>query len=127
MMGAFFLKEYERRPTDVTSMQATVRIAVADIIDLYDKDEAIANKLFLDKTIQVKGLITEILNQQDTLINIFLGDKNGVHKVSCLLDKRHFKAIKNYTVGQQISIKGICTGYLIDVELNRCVVVDSNE
>lgn len=126
-MGTFFIKEYVRKPADLTNIQATVKIAVADIIDLYDKDEAVANKLFLNKTIQVNGAITEIVNQQDTLINIFLGDKNALHKVSCLMDKRHFTGIKNYTIGQQISIKGICTGYLIDVELNRCVVVDTNE
>ena len=29
---------------------------------------------------------------------------------------------KVFTPGAQITIKGICTGYLMDVELNRCVV-----
>ena len=108
-------------------MQPSTKTNVADIVDLYENDEAKANKLFLDKTIQVHGPVTEIVNQQDTLINVFLGDINSLHKVSCLLDKKHFNLIKKYTAGQQITIKGICTGFLMDVELNRCIVVDNNE
>ena len=127
LITAFFLKEYYRKPADVMGMQLSVKTTVADIVDLYENDEAKANKLFLDKTIQVKGAVTEIVNQQDTLINVFVGDTNSLHKVSCLLDKRHFNSIKKYTEGQQITIKGICTGFLMDVELNRCVIVEDNE
>lgn len=127
LLIAFFLKEYFRRPKDVTNIQPTTKTIVVDIVDLYENDEAQANKLFLDKTIQVQGPVTEIINQQDTLINVFMGDTNALHKVSCLLDKRHFNSIKKYAAGQQITIKGICTGFLMDVELNRCVVVDNNE
>lgn len=127
LLTAFFLKEYFRKPADVMGMQPSIKTTVADIVDLYENDEAKANKLFLDKTIQINGAITEIVNQQDTLINVFVGDTNSLHKVSCLLDKRHFNSIKKYTAGQQITLKGICTGFLMDVELNRCVIVDDNE
>jgi len=42
--------------------------------------------------------------------------------VSCLMDSSYIKLKKVFTPVAQITIKGICTGYLMDVELNRCVV-----
>ncbi len=127
IMTGYLYKEYHRQLADITSVQPVAKINVAAIVNLYQNDETKANQQYLNKTIQVKGAITEIINQQDTLINVFIGDTNSVHNVSCLLDKRHFNTIKKYTTGQQITIKGICTGFLLDVELNRCVIVQDNQ
>lgn len=127
VLAGYFYKEYYRRPADITSIQPAEKVNAASIVSLYQNDEAKANQQYLNKMVQVQGAITEIINQQDTLINVFIGDTNSVHNVSCLLDKRHFNAIKKYTAGQQITIKGICTGFLLDVELNRCVIVQDNK
>ena len=83
-----------------------------------------ANHQYLGKTIQVQGTIAEIVKQQDTLANVMIGDEASMHKVSCLLDKQHIGLINQYKAGQQITIKGICTGFLMDIELNRCVIVE---
>lgn len=127
VVAGYFYKEYQRKPADITTVQPVAKINVAAIVDLYENDESKANQQYLGKTIQVTGPITEIINQQDTLINVLMGDTNSLHKVSCLLDKRHINAIKKYKTGQQITIKGICAGFLLDVELNRCVIVEDDK
>lgn len=127
ILAGYSYKEYYRKPADISTVEPAAQINVAAIVKLYQNDETKANQQYLNKTIQVEGSITQIINQQDTLINVFLGDTNSVNKVSCLLDKKHFNAIQKYTVGQPITIKGICTGFLIDVELNRCVIVQQNK
>ena len=128
LIGAsvYFYKEYNRKPADLSEITPEAKVAAAAIIDLYEEDEPKANRQYLGKTIQVNGTITEINSQQDTLVNVLIGDASSMHKVSCLLDKQYIAAIKKYNTGQQISIKGICTGYLMDVELNRCVIVEDN-
>ncbi len=103
--------------TPATKVNATA------IIDEYEKDEVKANLQYLGKVIQVQGAIAEIISQQDTLTNVLIGDTISMHKVSCLLDKRHTGLISQYKAGQQITIRGICTGFLMDVELNSCVIV----
>jgi len=127
VVAAYFYKEYQRMPADITGAQPVVKLTVAAIVDQYEQDESKANQQYLGKTIQVAGPITEIINQQDTLINVIMGDVNSLHKVSCLLDIRHSNTLKKYTNGQPITIKGICTGFLVDVELNRSVIVEDNE
>ena len=83
----YFYKEYHRKPDDISGFKPAKKINFSVIINGYQNDETIANKQYLGKIIQVSGPIADIIKQQDTLINIFIGDINSLHKVSCLLDK----------------------------------------
>ena len=66
---------------------------------------------------------SEIDNENDTLVNVYLGDSTLLEKVSCSMDMSKSEEYKKLKPGQQISINGFCTGYLQDVELNRCVIL----
>jgi hypothetical protein len=116
-------KEFTRKPADLTKSDAVESIAASDLCALYSNYEDSANKKYLGKIIEVTGSIVEIENQQDTLLTILLGDTSQPGKVSCLVDKKQIAAAKNNILGDKIKLKGICTGYLMDVELNRCVIV----
>lgn len=126
-MAIYGYSEFNRKPEDLTNVKPQAIVTAESIVATYENDEAIANKQFLGKTIMVNGMVAEINNQQDTLLNITLGDSNDMHKVSCLLDKQQLDKIKQYSVGKLICIKGVCTGFLADVELNRCVIVNAGK
>jgi hypothetical protein len=123
-LSFYLYKEYHRKPADLTTIRPAVKVNAGAFLDEYENDEVKANHQYLGKTIQVQGTIAEIIKQQDTLANVMIGDAAAMHKVSCLLDKQHIGLINQYKAGQQIIIKGICTGFLMDVELNRCVIVE---
>ncbi len=123
IIGLYGYKEFNRKAVDLSSVKAQETTSAANLIAAYDVDETQANKQYLGKTILVTGNIAEINNQQDTLINLLLGSAEDIHKVSCIMDVKQLENIKKYTVGKAIAIKGICTGFLADVELNRCVIV----
>ena len=120
--GIYIYKEYNRKPARLNNLPAVVNINADTLISQFALNEAEANKKYLGKVISVKGLINKIDNQQDTLLTILLGDSLLSSSVSCLMDSSYIKLKKVFTQGAQITIKGICTGYLMDVELNRCVV-----
>jgi tRNA_anti-like len=115
-------REFNRKPADLSTIKPQVIISADSIIAAYENDEAKANAQFLGKTILVNGMVTEMKNEQDTLLNVILGN-DGLHNVSCLLVNGQLENFKKYSVGKPVSIKGICTGFLADVELNRCVIV----
>lgn len=121
--GAFAYNEYNRKPADLSDVKSQLNITADSLVMVFETDEQKANALYLGKPIDITGLIAEINNQQDTLVNVTLGKKNDLHKVSCLINVNHISEIKNYKVGDKIMLRGICNGYLMDVELNRCVVV----
>jgi hypothetical protein len=115
-------KEFNRKPADVSSLKTQVVITADSIIAAYERDEVKANEKFLGKTILINGVVSEMNNEHDTLLNVIIGN-NGLHNVSCLLDNIQLENYKKYSVGRPVFIKGICTGFLADVELNRCVIV----
>ena len=116
------IKEYNRKPTDLSKVNPEATIFAVALITSFKENEATANKTFLGKTVLVNGIISEIDNENDTLVNVYLGDSTLLEKVSCSMDMSKSDEYKKLKQGQQISIKGFCTGYLQDVELNRCVI-----
>jgi hypothetical protein len=123
--AVYAYKEFNGKPADIATVTAQEAVTVANLISAYETDEVAANTKYLGKIIFVNGNIAEVNNQQDTLINVLLGNTDDMHKVSCLLDKKQKETIKKYNIGDSIAIKGICTGFLADVELNRCVIVNN--
>lgn len=121
-IAIYAYKEYNRKAKDINSIAAAVNTTAAMLTKEYAADENLANKKYLGKIILVNGTINEIQNLQDTAITILLGDSLQTSKVSCTISNNNLAATKNYKLGQIVSIKGICTGYLMDVELNNCVV-----
>ena len=121
MIYAFY--EYNRKPADLSSIRSFAVVDADSLVGLYESDEGKANAVYLGKPIDVSGTISEINNQQDSSVNVMLGNKDPLHRVSCLLDVKHVDAIKQFKTGDRITVRGICTGYLMDVELNRCVII----
>jgi hypothetical protein len=124
--GIYGYNEYNRKPAYLSDIKPQIIVSVDSIVAAYLNDETNANKKYLGKTILVSGNVAEINNQQDTLVNVFLGNTDGINKVSCLLDKKQLENLKYCNIGKPISIKGICTGFLTDVELNRCVIIKNS-
>ena len=122
-LSIYAYKEFNRKPADLNKSDAVEHITASDLSALYSNNEDSANKKYLGKVIEVTGSVIDIENQQDTLLTILLGDTLQTGLVSCLMDKNYMADAKNKVRGDIVKIKGICTGYLMDVELNRCVIV----
>jgi hypothetical protein len=97
-------------------------MSAANLISEFNENENAANNKYLGKIIEVTGPVAEVNNEQDTVINISLGSNEKLRKVSCRMDSRHFSEVKKYSEGNIITIKGTCDGFLMDVELSRCVI-----
>ena len=93
----------------------------------FGKDEDAATKKFMgdaSKTliIQVSGKITEVKNDTSG-ITLALDTGDPINGVSCLLDKYTKQPRTDYKVGEDVMLKGICTGKLSDVVIDRCVPI----
>ena len=117
----YVYREYNRKPADLSKTKPAFSIAAKDIANEFETDETAATKKYAGKIIEVTGVIASAVYQQDTLINLILGE--GLHKVGCQLDENHTAGIQHYQETNTIIVKGVCTGYLMNVELNRCVIV----
>ncbi|WP_158841821.1 OB-fold protein [Polaribacter sp. L3A8] len=92
-----------------------------DLIDSYLDNEKKADKLYLEKIIEVSGFVREVtfLNNRNTVI---LYGKNKTSGIICDIHPSQIEKIKNLKEHQKIVVKGICKGFLKDVVLLNCYI-----
>jgi hypothetical protein len=79
--AVYAYKEFNGKPVDMATVTAQEVVTVANLISAYEMDEEAANAKYLGKSILANGNIAEINTQQDTLINVLLGNADDMHKV----------------------------------------------
>jgi len=120
---SFAWYQYNRKPGNLLHRLPQVSVNAVVLAKDYLNDEKKANDKYLGKIVDVKGSIVAMTNQQDTLTGIELNTDDALHNISCSFNRYHIPALKKVKIGDTVVIRGICTGYLVDVELNRCVLV----
>ncbi len=118
----FGMKEYNRAAVDVTEEKADVSIQATELTKLFGEDEAKANSMYLDKVIAVSGTVAAVEKDDKGAFTIMLNGESALSNVSCQLDERHNADGATVKEGDKITIKGYCTGMLMDVVLIRCAV-----
>jgi tRNA_anti-like len=98
-------------------------VVAKDLIDEFETNEDEANAKYLDKVVEVSGTVKEVIKKESAYI-ILLGDSTSFSRVSCTLDKDEGAMAYGIQSGDKITIKGICTGRLLDVVLTDCNLVE---
>ena len=97
---------------NVDAAKADFSVEATDLFTQYASDETAANPKYLDKIITVSGVTSEGGSVKVQLVG---GSEMG--GVSCEMETG---STFSPATGSRVCLKGICTGYLMDVVLNRC-------
>jgi len=106
----------------VQKEEADFMFGVSALVNEFETDEEMANSLYLDKVIQVNGTIDKI-SGDETIVVITLKDPESISGVLCSFDKSTVPPGK-LVLGNKLTVKGICTGYLLDVVLTKCTIIE---
>jgi hypothetical protein len=117
-------KLYNKPHVDVVKARPDIVINSQKIIQEFQINESLANKKYLDKIVQVSGSISKIeASENNDIILTLLNDESAFGAVICHLSSEENKKLSNLKEGQNVTIKGICTGYLMDVIIVRCSLI----
>jgi hypothetical protein len=132
-VGLYIYKEYNRKLPAMATERPTYTLSVLQFISDFETNETNANKKYLDKTIQVQGMVKAIeLAETGTLV-VVMGDTVSNAAVRCNIDSIYTDSAKQLTQGNFATIKGVCTGYnkdeLLgsDVIMARCIASKENK
>lgn len=89
----------------------------------FSENEGQANSKYVGQIVLVKGEIKEIIHSNDEMI-ILLETDDLFSGISCRLAESEFSKSELLKKSQSIAVKGQCSGKLIDVVLNNCVIVE---
>lgn len=123
VVGVFVgYKMYNKPHINVADEQADVMLTANKIIADFSSDETTANKNYLEKIIAVTGTVSNIkVEKSKGIITLKTNDDFG--SIICHLTADETKKINTIKAGQKITIKGICTGFLMDVILIKSVII----
>lgn len=113
---------YYKPHRSVKREKAAYTLTVSQLVEAFVEDETEANALYLDKVVEVSGLLKELIHNEGGMV-LLLGDPAQPTGISCYLQKDQIEAFQQLKRGDRIQVKGICTGMLLDVVLDKCVIV----
>ena len=124
IIGAFIAyKMYNKPHIDVADTKSDVVLTADKIQSDFSTNENEANKKYLEKIIEVSGEISEIIIEKEKGI-ITLKTNDDFGSVLCHLSDESTQKINTLSKGKTIALKGICTGYLMDVILVKCEIIN---
>lgn len=111
---------YTKPLNSLENEKSSATLSADSLFQLYEQNEMKSNELYLNKVISVSGKIQNVLADTSG-IAFTLQTSSGLFGVTCKMDEKNLD-VSQYSVGQTVKIKGLCTGYLMDVILIRCII-----
>ena len=106
------------KPHRLVEKENAISVTAVELFNHYSLNETEANTKYLNKVLLVTGTVLEISSNLDGKKVLILETDDAMFGVSCTLEDTNAKL----TVGESISVKGICTGYLADVVITNAVI-----
>lgn len=128
VIAAYFVwANFLKTAPSMKRLDADYQVEAISFYNEFDSNEATANAKYLNKIVQVTGEVADIEVMQDSKPVISL-KTDGFGVIKCTmesdLDQEQLSSIEANTT---ITIKAECIGMLLDVLLNRSIIIESNE
>lgn len=111
---------FREASTDVSSQKAEITMDAVTLVQNFEANEDSANARYLNKIISISGNVDNVKENDDN-ITVYLKNPDDLSGVRCSFDKTAIDPV-SVKPGDKVKIKGICSGYLLDVVLNKCAI-----
>lgn len=131
-VAIYAYREFYRKPKDLLELQPKFSVSAVDFLKEFGTNDKAANEKYLNKVVEVNGIVKETKKDENGFYTIVLGEPSAMSSVRCSMDSAHCNMLKNISTGNNLSVKGICTGYNADellgsdIILNRAVINNKN-
>ena len=115
---------YNKPHADLHASEADFKLKAAELLETFSNNETDANAKYLNKIVEVSGVVVEKEVTETGDVIVFLKEPGEMFGVSCAFVPEQQAEAESLQTGEQTTIKGVCTGMLMDVSLSRCVVAN---
>ena len=115
-----YYKYNEKTPT-AADKGADVTVDAKALFEAYNTNDSLAAKTYDDKVIQVSGDVRDVSSSPGGPVNVTLETGDAMGGVVCEFAA---SAAPAWEKGDHVVLKGICAGFNMDVQLQRCAAVE---
>lgn len=119
------LKMFFKPHADINKLEAEFKVDAVALIGEFQKDENAATAKYSEKVLEISGKLVaknKLPNGTELLIL-----ENEMEGISCQLDSNWTTAnqpvIQGLKIGNPLTVKGICKGFLMEIKVSPAVVV----
>ncbi len=112
---------YNLKATDMSKAKPDFILTASALQKAFEDDETKASGIYINKIVEVTGNIALVKPAENNVVSISLATESDLSSVICT-----FPAVSDpsiFRVGEEIRIRGECSGFLMDVLLNNCALV----
>ena len=117
-MGLMAVYMYRKGPELVVTGRPVYSMSAAELFAEYENDEQAADARYLNKVIAVRGKVADVAESDTSGVNVILAAQDPMFGISCSFREKPDKL----SVGDEVTVNGLCSGKLMDVLLIRCVI-----
>ena len=121
-IGAFVMTQ-PKAELDVNKTKAVLEINASNIYKSFSDDEVKANELYAGKVLEISGTLQAVDQDSDGNYKVTLDTDRQMGNVVCTLENHSPNTVKALEIGNSIAVKGICTGYLFDVIIDKAIIL----
>jgi hypothetical protein len=115
--AGMFLYVFHKPQRNLAEEKTIASFTADSLLITFENNETLANANYLDKAIEVTGIVNEITANQNTLtINMKVADVD-LGGVKCTFDPVDATKANEIQTGQTITLKGKCTGWINDTDI----------
>jgi hypothetical protein len=115
--------QYQRPHQSAGGETANVTIGADSLYAQYAGDEKSCDAKYLGKVVEVSGQLSEIQHSGQSEVWILSTGAANTGGVNCQLFPGEKVPEPHPKPGDQVTVKGRCTGFLMDVNLSDCIVI----
>jgi hypothetical protein len=112
---------FNKKHTDTAKVKPDFVVTAIILQKEFEDNEAAASARYINKIIEVTGSIVSITRSDSTNTNISLKTGNDMSSVICA--SRSIVDPSKFNAGEEITLRGECSGFLMDVLLKNCAVL----
>jgi len=115
--------QYQRPRQSAAGESANVTISADSLYAQYANDEKGCDGKYLGKVVQVSGKLSEIQHSGQSEIWILSTGTGNAGGINCQLFPGEKLPDPHPKPGDNVTVKGRCSGFLMDVNLSDCIVL----
>jgi len=119
ILAALYL--YNLQHADTSKAKPDFVISAALLQKEFGDNEKLASEKYINKLVEVSGKISSVKPGENDITSITLETDSPFSSVICTIAAG--TDISKLTVGNEITIRGECSGFLMDVLLNNCSLI----
>ncbi len=108
-MGGIAWYLFTEKFADTAEIRTEYTLKANDFIKEFQQNDSLANIKYIEKIISVKGVVTD-LETLDSVVNVKMSDSLTGDYIIYTFQEQHLAEAKKIKIGEQVSIKGSCSG-----------------